>query len=124
MSLGQLLTLLLLVLFAGLGFFYWWGHHAPTVDTTAPPITGDYDITAADTGKSFEYPETSRFTVYLDQTKYKVDNLACSPDGIIGSISNVPAVAYPLVAKRFEVLASGTCTLTDGDFSVRIIGKD
>lgn len=123
MSLGQLLMTVLVVLAAGLGFFYWWGHYYhPANAVSAAPITGQYEIIEADNGKTFEYPETSRFTVFLDQTKYDVGALDCGPDGILGSISNVPVVAPPLAAVRFEVTKGGTCVLRTGDFSVKIIG--
>lgn len=79
-----------------------------------------FEITAADNGKTFTYTETSRFTVELDSTKYSKAALACSPSGILGSISNEPAVQPPLFAKRFEAVAVGSCVLADKDFSVTI----
>ena len=85
-----------------------------------PGIDQTYTITAADSGKAYSYPITSRFTVELDAAAYPKTELSCTPSGVIGSISNIPAVAPPLYAARFEALAPGTCTLTDRDFLVRI----
>lgn len=112
---------ILVVTIIALGFFYWWGHRPPSIDTSVPPIADQYDITAADNGKVFTYPVTSRFTVYLDSTKYDIGQLTCEPGGTLGSVSNIPAVAYPLQAKRFEATTAGTCTLGVGDFAVHII---
>lgn len=83
--------------------------------------SSSYEITADDNGKTFSYGITSRFTVILDESKYPKKNLACSPDGIVGSISNIPSVKPPLYAARFEAVTAGTCLLKDGDFSVTIL---
>lgn len=88
---------------------------------TVTPVTGVYTIAAADNGKTFSYPVTSRFMVELDGKQYPQAELNCSPNGIIGSISNTVAVTPPLYAARFETVQPGTCLLSDRDFSVHIL---
>ena len=81
---------------------------------------GHYTITEKDKGKTLTYGLTTRFTVILDGKKYPKEKLSCAPDGVIGSVSNIPSVALPLYAARFEGVQIGTCTLKDGVFSVTI----
>ncbi len=103
-------------------------HLLPTAKASPPlasstlvaPTTPTYEITAADSGKTFTYSVTSRFTVILDGNRYPKRALACLPEGIVGSISNIPSVAPPDYAARFEGTQPGTCHLSDGDFQVTI----
>lgn len=106
---------------------------APVQTTATPPAPaaepcalGDcpFEIHEEDSGKTFTYSLTSRFTVILDGTKHPKENLSCEPEGIIGTISNIPAVSPPLYAARFEGTAPGTCVLADGDFSATIVITD
>ena len=96
--------------------------NTPTVSNTpaGPQPTQQFVITENDNGKTFTYTVTSRFTVELDQNRYPKENLSCEPAGIIGSISNIPAVEPPLFAARFEAVKPGTCTLRDDGFEVSI----
>lgn len=85
-----------------------------------PSLTNSYEISAADSGKTFTYNITTRFTVILDPNLYPKDELEIRPEGIVGSISNVPAVQPPLYAVRFETIRAGECILKDRDFQVKI----
>ena len=87
---------------------------------TTGPITGQYTLQQADNGKTFQYNVTSRFDVILDGTTNQPGGVTCSPDGIIQDVPNIPQVSPPLFAQRFEVIAVGTCTLSDGNFSATI----
>ncbi len=87
---------------------------------TTSPVSGQYTLEESDTGGTFQYSVTSRFDVILDSTIYQPGGVTCSPQGILGPISNIPSVAAPLFAQRFEALAPGTCTLSDGNFSATI----
>lgn len=113
-----ILLLLLASAFAFVGREFWNNSGAPGSTATS---TDPYTITAADNGNTFSYPLTSRFTVILDSTRYPKSELTCAPAGILGSISNIPPVSPPLYAARFETVAQGSCTLSDRDFSVRIV---
>ncbi len=103
-----------------------------TTQTKATPDIGatitterknDAQIKLSDNGKSFSYHLTDRFTVFLDDIKYPVKDLACKPDGIIGYVSNGSLGgpdAYPIM---FEAVSAGTCRLEDHDFHVDIVVK-
>jgi hypothetical protein len=85
-----------------------------------------YDITEKDSGKTFTYSVTSRFSVILDETKYPEANLrlSCEPNDVLGSISNLPSVFPPLYAVRYEGVTPGKCMITNGSFSVTIVIVD
>jgi hypothetical protein len=99
---------------------------ASTLSPTSPQATSvstpssQYEIRAQDSGKTFTYTVTTRFSVILDQNQYPKSDLSCQPQGIIGSISNIPEVQPPLYAARYEAVQSGTCKLKDGSFEVTI----
>ena len=78
-------------------------------------------IKLSDNGKIFSYRLTDRFSVFLDDTKYPVQDLSCKPEGIIGYVSNGSFGGtghYPIM---FEAVAQGTCRLEDHDFHVHIV---
>jgi hypothetical protein len=87
---------------------------------TAELLSMQYEITAADSGKTFTYHVTTRFTVILDASKYPNAELACKPDEVLGTLSNIPALEPPFYAARFETVIPGTCMLSDRDFQVTI----
>lgn len=84
-------------------------------------ISDQFEIREKDNHKAFTYTLTSRFLVILDENKYPETELACSPIGIIGKVSNTPAVEPPNYAANFEAVTAGTCQLTSRGFSVTII---
>jgi hypothetical protein len=78
-------------------------------------------IKLSDNGKTFSYHLTDRFSVFLHDIKYPVKDLTCTPDGIIGYISNGSLGGpgrYPIM---FERVAEGKCRLEDHNFHVDII---
>ena len=92
----------------------------PPQATSVPTPSNQYEIRAQDSGKTFTYTVTTRFTVILDQNQYPKSDLSCQPQGIIGSISNIPEVQPPLYAARYEAVQPGTCELKDGSFEVTV----
>src|SRR4051812_1118899 len=79
-----------------------------TETTTATSCSlGDcpFTISESDNGHTFNYVETSRFTVTLDPTKNPASKLKCSPDGIIGRVASEPADSNSV---RFEAVREGT----------------
>ncbi len=85
------------------------------------PVSDQYELTDKDNGKTFVYTVTSRFSVVLDAARYPVQAIHCTPDGIIGTITNLPSVAPPLAARRFQGVQPGQCELRNGDWSVMIV---
>ncbi|HET8575409.1 MAG TPA: hypothetical protein VFM02_04565 [Candidatus Paceibacterota bacterium] len=78
-------------------------------------------ITKENNGETFTFTLTSRFSVVLPKDEYSASNLSCTPDGIIGGISNIPAVSPAFWVKRFAGVQPGSCILKNGDFQVKII---
>ena len=64
--------------------------------------------------------------VLLDESMYPRSELrlSCTSDDVLGPISNVPPIAGPRYALRYEALMPGTCTVTDRAFvvTVQVIG--
>lgn len=87
------------------------------------PESNNYELRESDKAKTFVYPVTSRVGVVLDSTKYSSTGTDCEPYGILGSISNVPAVPSGQFAVRYEGVAPGGCTLQNGDWYTHIIIK-
>lgn len=88
--------------------------------TITTEMKNDAQIKLSDRGKTFSYHITDRFTVFLDDTQYPVQDLLCTPDGIIGYISNGSLGGLSHYPIMFEALAEGTCRLEDHDFQVEI----
>lgn len=109
------------VFLCGLAYFDMEGGSPAPHPASETPIQDQYEIRAEDSGKTFSYPLTSRFTVLLDAATNPKAELSCDPVGILGPISNIPSVAPPLYAARFETVTTGTCVLRDRDFSVTIV---
>jgi len=78
------------------------------------------ELHESDAGQTFTYDVNTRFTVYLDSTDNPPQDLTCTPDGIIGVVTDVPSVAPPMYAARFEAIAPGTCKLSDDHYHARI----
>jgi hypothetical protein len=56
----------------------------------------------------------------LDDAAYPVKDLACSPSGVIGQVSNGSLRGPGLYPVQFEAVQVGECTLADRGFSVTI----
>jgi len=93
--------------------------------TTPSPslLTQQYQFTAQDSGRTLIYTITSRFGIILSAQQYPKKQLqvSCIPAGVLGSISNIPAVAPPLYAVRYEGVKPGTCIIKDGNFHLTVI---
>ena len=86
-------------------------------------MKSDAQIKLSDSGKTFSYHLTDRFSVFLDDIKYPVKDLTCKPDGRIGYVSNGSLGGpghYPIM---FEAVSEGQCQLEDHDFHVDILIK-
>ena len=91
----------------------------PTADSSLR--SSQSQLTEEDNGKTFTYTLTSRFMLFLDDEKYPLENLTCTPEGIIGYVSNGSLNGpdnYPIM---FEAVQSGECLLQNGDFQVHIV---
>lgn len=78
-------------------------------------------IHESDSGKAFHYNQMTRVVLFLDKSTYSPADLRCAPEGIIGVLGEVPQADPGLYATRFETLAPGACTLTNGKFSATIV---
>jgi hypothetical protein len=100
----------------------------PTIHVIEPTTTIDplaelrqqAKIKMEDNGKTFTFAVASRFFVFLDDMNYPATELTCSPEGIIGLISNGSLRGPGLYPVMFEGAQVGKCMLTDRDFSVQI----
>jgi len=92
-----------------------------TVMVAPAPVSGQYELTEQDTGKGFVYTVTSRFSVVLDAGRHPPEATRCTPEDLLGPISNRPSVAPPFAARRFEGLKPGQCILRNGDWQVTIV---
>ena len=92
--------------------------------SATPQLTQQYEFTEQDSGRTVTYTVTSRFGIILNQQKYPKKNMqvSCHPPGTLGSV-NLPSVAPPLYAVRYEGAQPGICTIKNGTFllTVRII---
>lgn len=81
-----------------------------------------YRIIAADSGKTYSYAVTVRFSVILDQQTYPQGQLttSCTPQDVLMSISNIPSVPPPFYAVAFQGRTPGTCAIRNGEFHVTI----
>jgi hypothetical protein len=90
--------------------------------TTEPDLASSQtQLTEEDNGKTFTYTITSRFMLFLDDEKYPLENITCTPEGFIGYGSNGSMNGpdnYPIM---FEAVQPGECLLQNGDFQVQIV---
>ena len=85
-----------------------------------PPGAPSLDIHERDSGKTFTFPTSTRFTVVLDGRKYPADHIATEPEGIVGRIAEAPSVEPPFYAVRFEAVRTGTTVIRVGTFGVTV----
>lgn len=94
----------------------------PSASST-PYLTQQYQFTQQDSGRTVTYTITSRFGIILNAQKYPKSKiqLSCLPSETLGSISNIPSVAPPLYAVRYEGVRPGVCLIKDGTFHLTVI---
>ncbi len=94
----------------------------PSATTTPEALSQQYEITERDAGRTFVYAETSRFAIILDGRVYPRPSvkLRCDRPDVLGPISNLPSVAPPLYAVRYEGVTPGTCTISNQGFAVTV----
>jgi hypothetical protein len=90
--------------------------------------TGEAERTtlrADDSGKVFVFHPTDRFALILPKTVVASTTADCSPQGVLGMISNIPTVPDTDSVTRFAAVSPGVCMLTWGNFkaTVRVISK-
>jgi hypothetical protein len=90
----------------------------PTVEAVNPIMAA---ITLVDNGSTFNFAKTERFSIHLDDTLYPLAEFICSPQGIIGMVSNGSALGPGVYPVTYEGVKSGSCTCVDRDFSVDIV---
>jgi hypothetical protein len=79
------------------------------------------DVTEADAGSDVQVGgTTSRFSICLDDQKHPLGRLNTDgcPFGYVSNLSVAGPDSYPI---GFEVTGAGSCTISDGDYKVRII---
>ena len=74
----------------------------------------------SDSGRTFIYNVAARFNVFLNENRNPKDNLRCLPEGVITLRQYTPSDAPAYIAS-FETTASGTCVLSDNNFSATIV---
>lgn len=78
-------------------------------------------ITEADSGGEVNVgDETSRFSICLDETKHPLSQLSTAgcPFGYVSNLSLAGPDNYPI---GYQVTATGSCIVRDGDYQVRVI---
>ena len=103
---------------------------APPPSEAAPSATPGWtpqpgEVTAADSGKSFNLGITSRMSIILEESLYPQANLkmTCDAPQVLGQVSNIPAVPAGYYVMRYEGVGLGTCNITNGSFDVTITVK-
>ena len=93
----------------------------PAIATETERIEEQAPINLSGDGKTFTFRLTTRFIVFLDDKEYPVKDIKCTPEGIIGYVSNGSVRGpdnYPIM---FEAVGIGTCTLRNRGFQAHII---
>jgi hypothetical protein len=93
----------------------------PTYDWTGwTPSPGE--IVASDSGKTYSFVLTSRFSIVLKEADFPAANLKlnCVPDIVLGRISNVEPAPPDYYVIRYEGSGFGQCIIENGSFEVTI----
>lgn len=88
----------------------------------SPPVEGPVVIMESDDERAFQYTQTTRFGISLDETIHPFDQLDYSECDFFGYISDWSMhgpFSYPI---GFEVTKEGSCVVRNRDFQVYIIG--
>jgi hypothetical protein len=58
----------------------------------------------------------------LDKTVYPSGSLElkCTPDGVLGRVTNIPALPEPYYVTHLEGVAQGECEIRNGTFEVHV----
>jgi hypothetical protein len=88
------------------------------------PVTDDFEITTADSEKVFMYTPTSRFTLLLDTAGNPKPAPFCTLGGVLGEVSNAPAVEPPLYAVRYIAVKPGVCMIQSGTFEIEVVVRE
>jgi hypothetical protein len=97
-----------------------------TASTTSPPALldcTDADVTEAAAGQQVQVGTvTSRFAICLDEAKHPLRELTVDgcPFGYVSNYSLNGPGNYPI---GFEVTRSGSCTVRNGDYQVRVVAS-
>lgn len=85
-------------------------------------IPSSEEIVASDSGKTYNFVLTSRFSVVLRESDYPAANLTlkCVPDVVLGLISNVEGAPPDYYVVRYEGSGIGQCILRNGSFEVTV----
>jgi len=83
--------------------------------------SGPSAIALSDSGRTFTYHVTDRFSVSLDRTRYPVTTLTLTPTGVVAYISNGSINGPDNYPVMFEAVQPGECLLEARDFRVRIV---
>ena len=80
------------------------------------------EIVAGDSGKTFDFVLTSRFSIVLKEADYPAVNLElnCVPQVVLGRISNVEGVPPDYYVIRYEGSGFGQCIIQNGSFEVTV----
>jgi len=97
----------------------------PTDQTPYPSMAwtpGPYEISAQDSGKTFDIWITSRISLILDRAAYPEADLTetCDSSQVIGRVSNIPVVPPQYYVIRYEGVQLGQCLIRNGAFQVTI----
>ncbi|HQA29680.1 MAG TPA: hypothetical protein PLA02_10755 [Brevefilum fermentans] len=93
----------------------------PTYDWAGwTPSPGE--IIASDSGKTYSFVLTSRFSIVLKEAEYPAANLNlnCAPGAALGRISNIEGVPPDYYEMRYEGSGFGQCIIQNGPFEVTI----
>lgn len=93
----------------------------PTFDWAGQTPSPD-EIVAGDSGKSYSFVLTSRFSIVLKEADFPAINLElnCVPQVVMGRISNIEGVPQDYYVIRFEGTGFGQCIIQNGSFEVTI----
>ncbi|MCU0678922.1 MAG: hypothetical protein MUC28_00550 [Planctomycetes bacterium] len=77
-------------------------------------------VQVADSGRTFAFGLSSRFSLALDSAVYPASQSVCEPSGVVQPVPGAIESTPPLDTVIFEAIGVGACELKNNDFSVRI----
>lgn len=93
----------------------------PTMDWAGWTPSPDM-IVASDSGQTYNFVLTSRFSVVLSELDYPKANLElnCAPNIVLGRFSNVDVAPPDYYVVGFEGSGIGQCIIRNGSFELKI----